>query len=243
MAKFLVLVMSVSIAFLPSRSGAEEYFGKFLDKLEGTFIHDAKPRPLFHLSNDYRFDDPNGLQWVAPAQTKVDGASIPQAFWSFFGGPFEGAYINASVIHDYYCVVKTRTAYDTHRNFYYGMRASGVESWKAKFMYWAVSTFGPSWTLQAQVTPLSVCSSSLGGGGTTCTTTFRVEQALVETPAVDLTDPEVLAVALSKATAIAKTLRTTDGQVLDLTSDGKPVLATVEALESSGAHLPCAVRE
>lgn len=61
-----------------------------------------------------------------------------------------GRYIHASIIHDKYCDTRERTAHDTHRNFYYGMRASGVSPSKAKLMYWAVRTFGPSWTIEVR---------------------------------------------------------------------------------------------
>ena len=41
--------------------------------------------------------------WTAPKGAKVDGASIPQLFWTPIGGPFEGKYRYASVIHDTEC--------------------------------------------------------------------------------------------------------------------------------------------
>jgi hypothetical protein len=139
----VVVCLALLAGLTPSQSSfSQEFFGEFRDALKGEFV-DAKPRPKFKLASEFRFADPNGLLWSVPPDKEVDGASIPQLFWSFIGGPFEGAYIKASVIHDHYCDVKIRTEHDTHRNFYYGMRASGVEEWKAKFMYWAVATFGP----------------------------------------------------------------------------------------------------
>lgn len=144
-------LLVVGLAFLPLHALAQEHFGEFLDKLKGIFLVETKPRPAFKLDGAFRFMDPNGLLWTVPSETQVDGASIPQLFWSLIGGPFEGPYINASVIHDYYCEKKERTAHDTHRNFYYGMRASGVSEWKAILMHWAVSTFGPSWRLERRV--------------------------------------------------------------------------------------------
>src|ERR1043166_8599109 len=52
------------------------------------------------LLNELRYTDPRGGVWVAPAGSKVDGASIPRSLWTFRGGPFEGRYRNASVLHD-----------------------------------------------------------------------------------------------------------------------------------------------
>ncbi len=222
----------ICMAITPSAAWAQEYFGRFLDSLRGGFNAQAKPRPTFRLESNFRFDDPNGLQWVAPAGIEVDGASIPQLFWSFIGGPFEGSYINASVIHDHYCRTKSRTAHDTHRNFYYGMRAAGVERWRAEFMYWAVSTFGPSWKLEPRVVLSLTCTAS-PNGAPTCVNTPKFETALVTIPSVDLSDPEVLSAAIGKATAVARTLRTSDGKVLDIGSKG-PVLATLENIQANG---------
>ena len=52
------------------------------------------------LLNELRYTDPKGVVWIAPAGSVIDGASIPRALWSFMGGPFEGKYRNASVLHD-----------------------------------------------------------------------------------------------------------------------------------------------
>jgi hypothetical protein len=97
------------------------------------------------LIEPFEFIGPNGRRWPVPAGTVVDGASIPQAFWSIIGGPFEGAYRPASVIHDYYCEIRTRPYRDVHRAFYDGMLTSGVKDAKAWLMYQAVERFGPSW--------------------------------------------------------------------------------------------------
>lgn len=211
----------------------EEHFGDFLDNLKGIFI-DARPRPLFQLEDDFRFIDPNGLQWKAPAGTQVDGASIPQIFWSLIGGPFEGSYINASVIHDYYCQTKERTAHDTHRNFYYGMRASQVPEWKATLMHWVVSTFGPSWKLERRIT-LSQSCIPRPDGTIACSMVPTATIALVDVPPIDLSDPEVLAVAVSKTNAVARTLLTSNGRILDVTASGR-VEATNDNIEKNSSE-------
>lgn len=89
------LLVLVGLSASPAMA-APEFFGEFRDPLEGRFV-DAQPRPMFKLAAQFRFVDPNGLLWIVPPGKEVDGASIPQAFWSFIGGPFEGAYIKASV--------------------------------------------------------------------------------------------------------------------------------------------------
>jgi hypothetical protein len=225
-----ICLISISLILASPYAGAQEYYGDFLDKLRGVFIP-AKPRPLFKLESDFRFKDPNGLLWTTPAGTEVDGASIPQSFWTFIGGPFEGPYIDASVIHDYYCRTKERTAHDTHRNFYYGMLAEQVPKWKANLMYWAVSTYGPSWILERRVVMNQNCTSSLDQV-MSCTTIPTTENVTVTIPPVDLSDPVVLAAAISKMNAVARTLLTSNGEFLDVTTTG-PVKATAENIQAS----------
>ena len=227
---FFVAMVTTTLA---APAFAQEYFGDFLDKLKGTFIV-AEPRPLFELGSDFRFKDPNGLLWMTPTGTKVDGASIPQVFWSLIGGPFEGAYINASVIHDHYCRTRERTAHDTHRNFYYGMRASQVPEWKAKLMHWAVSTFGPSWKLEKRVTMKQSCTT-VNGQPATCTSVPVTQEVLVDIPAADLSDPMVLAAAVSKTNAVARTLLTSNGKILDVTVSGQ-VAASFEGIQKSATN-------
>ncbi|PUB79758.1 MAG: hypothetical protein DBO99_02810 [gamma proteobacterium symbiont of Ctena orbiculata] len=225
-----ILIITAMCSFDAS---SDEYFGRFLDKLKGVFISDAKPRPQFKTEQDFRFEDPNGLLWLTPSGTHVDGASIPQFFWSIIGGPFEGSYINASVIHDHYCRTKERTAHDTHRNFYYGMRASNVPEWKAELMHWAVSTFGPSWKLEKRVVMSQKCIN-IDVNTKKCKTTPTIKMITVSEPPVDLSNPEVLALAISKTNAIARTLLTSKGKVLDISQSGK-IDANIASLEASAA--------
>jgi Protein of unknown function (DUF1353) len=216
-----VLIVSAPVA-------AEEFFGVFPDALEGTFMV-ADPRPQFKLKKEFIFKDPNGLAWNVPSGEVVDGASIPQIFWSFIGGPFDGKYINASVIHDYYCRTKSRTAHDTHRNFYYGMRAVGLSEWQANAMYWAVSTFGPDWKLERRIAQELRCTET--NGTTTCMAVAVPTTMMVES-AIDWEDPEVRAIALSKFSAVAKTLKTSSGRTLDVNRFGR-IEATPQSIEAN----------
>jgi hypothetical protein len=97
------------------------------------------------LLKEFRYIDPDGKAWIAPAGATVDGASIPQIGWSVIGGPFEGKYRDASVIHDVACQEKSRPWQEVHRAFFFAMLANRVEPWKAKVMYAAVYHFGPRW--------------------------------------------------------------------------------------------------
>lgn len=97
------------------------------------------------LLNELRYVDPSGETWVAPAGSKIDGASIPRALWPLMGGPFEGKYRNASVLHDVSYDQQTRPPAECDRMFYNAMRCSGVGAVEAKTMYYALLHFGRHW--------------------------------------------------------------------------------------------------
>jgi hypothetical protein len=104
---------------------------------------------LMRVVEPFGFLDPEQKRWPVPVGTKVDGASIPQPLWSLIGGPFEGKYRDASVVHDYYCDVRTEPCKAVHRVFYLAMRASGLSDQRAKFMYAAVYFAGLRWSVTA----------------------------------------------------------------------------------------------
>jgi hypothetical protein len=97
------------------------------------------------LLTELRYTDPNGVVWVAPIGSQVDGASIPRYLWSIMGGPFEGKYRNASVLHDVAYGERKRPWQDCDRMFYNAMRCSGVSVTEAKTMYYALYRFGNHW--------------------------------------------------------------------------------------------------
>ena len=72
-------------------------------------------------------------------------------FWSLIGGPFEGRYRNASVVHDVACDARTQPSDEVHRMFYFACRCGGVEEAKAKAMYFAVLHYGPQWKTVEEV--------------------------------------------------------------------------------------------
>jgi len=97
------------------------------------------------LLTELRYTDPQGFVWVAPIGSVVDGASIPRYLWSVMGGPFEGKYRNASVLHDVAYGEHNRPWQDCDRMFYYAMRCSGVSAIEAKTMFYALYKFGHHW--------------------------------------------------------------------------------------------------
>lgn len=104
------------------------------------------------LVEPFAYVDPRAVQWDAPAGAIVNGASIPRAFWSLIGGPFEGRFRQASVVHDVACEIRTREWQAVHRMFYEACRCGGVAVVQAKTMYYAVWHFGPRWRVEERKT-------------------------------------------------------------------------------------------
>ena len=102
------------------------------------------------LLNQLRYTDPKGQVWIAPTGSQVDGASLPRSLWSFMGGPFEGRYRNASVLHDVAYDRQERPWQDCDRMFYDAMRCSGVGPIEAKTMYYALYRFGRHWDFKVK---------------------------------------------------------------------------------------------
>lgn len=96
---------------------------------------------------------PDGSIWPVPVGAKLDGASIPRAFWTLIGSPLRGKYRDASIVHDHYCVTEERSWSDTHHMFHDAMRCSGVGTARASVMFYAVYRFGPRWPVPGLESP------------------------------------------------------------------------------------------
>ncbi|MEO1079773.1 MAG: DUF1353 domain-containing protein [Pseudomonadota bacterium] len=182
-------------------------------------------RPTFRLREEFRFTDTNGFVWVTEAKWRVDGATILRAVWTIVGGPMSGRYLYASIIHDKYCDTKERTAHDTHRNFYYGMRAKGVSPSKARLMHWAVRTFGPSWKV---VKP----AAAYGISGPTV---YTLETESVAAPAISEDQLDVLLEEIDPASSLEKLDRVSDATRIRLRSEksfrSNPLYCCLQKLE------------
>ncbi len=138
----LIVVIAAGIVAAPLALAAEPDFGHFIGKFVAEF--DGEDGRKVTLTEPYAFVDPEGEEWAVPQGYQTDGASVPAALWALYP-PFTGSYRSAAVIHDYYCDNKERTWQDTHKVFYYAMRAANVAEKTAKIMYGAVYLFGPRW--------------------------------------------------------------------------------------------------
>jgi hypothetical protein len=116
--------------------------GQFSGKLELLALDDGR---IMKLLRPYRYTDAAGLAWDVPEGIELDGASIPRIFWSVTGGPWDGPYRNASIIHDHYCVTHSRRWEAVHRMFHEAMLANCTDALKANVMFLAVWLAGPRW--------------------------------------------------------------------------------------------------
>lgn len=99
------------------------------------------------------FQDQDAKNWLAPAGSIVDGASIPRALWTVVGSPYTGDYRRASVVHDVASVEaggdkKKRRAAD--RMFFHACRTGGCSIWQSIVLYLgvrigAVAVDVPAW--------------------------------------------------------------------------------------------------
>jgi len=126
----------------PVGTSQSNKWGYYSGPVETRWENDGRSMTLL---NELRYTDPNGFVWIAPAGSQVDGASIPRYLWSVMGGPFEGKYRNASVLHDVAYGERKRPWQDCDRMFYNAMRCSGVSVTEAKTMYYALYRFGNHW--------------------------------------------------------------------------------------------------
>ena len=140
-----VLVTACSSGKSPgstARGAQSNQWGYYTGEPETRWNPDGRTMTLL---SELRYTDPHGLVWVAPAGATIDGASIPRSLWSVMGGPFEGKYRNASVLHDVAYEKHNRPWWDCDRMFYNAMRCSGVSAAEAKTMYYALYKFGHHW--------------------------------------------------------------------------------------------------
>ena len=207
--------MLAAICIASTTAHASGHNGVFLSEPRGAFI-DGPDRPLYRLDAPFTYRDPNGLEWTAPAGEVVDGASIPKPAWSLVGGPFSGKYLKAAIIHDYYCCAKSREYHSTHHAFWLGMLAAGIGRVQANMMWAAVRFAGPEqWVVDPDADPPVPCKSIANA----------VPTAFESVP------EETQAKAVAKMIAMARTLATTEGNVLDVV-DGEVILTGTDEAET-----------
>lgn len=128
----------------PAHPTEKDEWGRFPTKPKVELLDDGRE---LRLLEDFAYVDPQGRVWAAKTNSVVDGASIPRPFWAVTGGPLEGEFRNASIVHDVACDAKTEPWEDVHFMFYQACRCGQLPENKAKIIYAAVYHFGPRWDL------------------------------------------------------------------------------------------------
>ncbi|TPI44758.1 DUF1353 domain-containing protein [Mesorhizobium sp. B2-9-1] len=214
---------------LLSEAYADEYNGKFEGDPVGRFVQvevGGEKVMNFLLDQDFVFTDPNNLKWRVPRGELVDGASIPWELWTIVGDPFTGTYLDASIIHDYYCCSKIRNYYDTHEVFRRGMIAAGVSPEKAYLMWVGVRFFGPPfWNVDPKAVPPEPCRGLPGSSNPSGASVYsQLDEAGKK-------------IAEAKLYSIARTIKSSDGKVLDIRNDGSLIFSDTKEAEAHIEYL------
>jgi hypothetical protein len=139
LVRTLIAVTNISLGALTAPAFSDGFDGTF----EFRWLSEPEDRHrMMQLLSRVSFTDKKGKVWSVPADWKIDGASIPQLFWTFAGSPFDGNYRRASVIHDYYCDVDTEFTKDTHDMLKEASLFDGVSFAKASAMRIAIGVGG-----------------------------------------------------------------------------------------------------
>jgi hypothetical protein len=120
---------------------------RFAGKVVVEVLDDIAFDHKLKLIEDFSFQDASGKIWVAYKGGVLDGTSIPRELHDLTGLPFVVEYRKASVIHDYYCHVKTEPWRDVHRMFYNASLVEGVSQPEAKTLYLAAYAGGWRWAI------------------------------------------------------------------------------------------------
>ena len=120
--------------------------GSFKGQVKVLFVEPKKPDDRnVQLLEPFGYRDSKGADWDVPAGYVSDGASIPWSLWTFIGGPYDGPYRDAAIIHDYFCENKLRTWEETHAMFLEAALRRGVTESVAQTMYAGILYGGPRW--------------------------------------------------------------------------------------------------
>lgn len=99
------------------------------------------------LTEDFCFVDSNGVEWLAPRDSILDGSSIPRILWPFAGSPFVGLHRVGSIPHDVYCKTKSRSHKRVHQMYEDACVLNGVSKRKAKILHRGIRIGGPKWKM------------------------------------------------------------------------------------------------
>jgi hypothetical protein len=198
-----------------------------------------KPEPdgrNMSVVDKFSYTDWEGHTLTAQPGFVSDGATIPRVAWSLVGGPWEGKYRQAAVIHDVGCVSHEFSWKITHRLFYEAMLDSEVARPLALTMYYAVLAGGPRWELLAVRT--AATPSELDAEVATYTEAKAQEDTLVSLLSTEKITVTKEAIGTTKQLKYkAKIYEVLPSSDLVTKDDLNRLLATAEAREKSPAPM------
>jgi hypothetical protein len=94
------------------------------------------------MGHDFIYKDRYGVEWLVPALTTTDGASLKAfKYVPGVGSPLVGDYRIATIFHDHFCDTRERGQKETHEVFREICILHGVPRWKAYLMWAAVRSW------------------------------------------------------------------------------------------------------
>lgn len=114
-------------------------------KFSGTVKSERIDDDHIKLLEPFWFIDKRGVKWEAPKDFISDGATLKMfKYIPGVGHPLDGDFLEASIIHDYYCSPESgrpRSQKDTHRAFREALKLDGVNWFKRQAMWLAVRSY------------------------------------------------------------------------------------------------------
>ncbi len=110
-------------------------YGRFSGRPKTEWIDETGSDRAMSMIEDFWYEDPKGRRWLAPKDSIINGASIPESLWSIVGTPYTGGYRRASIVHDVACMTASILREDADTMFYWACLAGGCSLLHAKLLY------------------------------------------------------------------------------------------------------------
>ena len=116
--------------------------------------------PRFRLIGELRFKRAGGQVWSTPANTILEGRSVPTVFVQLKGHPFESEFPKTAITYDYAVESKQRTWEEAKQMFYEAAVTEGIDPVEAKAMYMLLRASGTRWAMHGPNSCFSRCHVS-----------------------------------------------------------------------------------
>lgn len=144
-AFWIVVALITTADIVVTHAAASE--PRFDGEVAVKWVESDGPDREMMLLAPFSFVDESNVTWNVPRGAIVDGASIPKWLWTLVGSPYVGDYRRASVVHDYFCDVRTKPSDAVHLMFYEAAITGGVSVGGAKILYAGILIDGPRWKI------------------------------------------------------------------------------------------------